>query len=257
MNLLALASAFRATLSLSDRLHFLHRAWRYRLLSEKFAIAYMRGRDLQGTTVVDIGANRGIYSYWMHKLAGPKGRVIAFEPQPELADELVKLRRSFGLNRLEIAQLGLSSEPASRKLARPKTHWGGASLEVQHGDVDWLSIQVTTLDRYFAERGDRPVRFIKCDVEGHELQVFQGGKELLLKDRPTLLFECWQGANPQCPTFVYLQSLGYAGFCFARDGLAPVAEYPHLRAHMHRHALADFVFLPNEAQAGLKRFKIA
>lgn len=49
------------------RLHFLRRAWRYRLRSEKAAVAFLMSRQLAGKTVVDIGANIGIYSYWMHK----------------------------------------------------------------------------------------------------------------------------------------------------------------------------------------------
>ena len=66
------------------RLHFLHRAWRYRLRSEKFGVSFLLSRDLTGKTAVDIGANWGIYSYWMHGLVGAEGHVIAFEPQPEL-----------------------------------------------------------------------------------------------------------------------------------------------------------------------------
>ena len=69
---------------LFDRLHFLHRAWRYRLRAERDELAFVLSRDLRGATVLDIGANRGIYSYWMHRVVGATGQVIAFEPQPEL-----------------------------------------------------------------------------------------------------------------------------------------------------------------------------
>src|SRR5262249_35181753 len=108
-----------------DRLHLLHRAWRYRLRTEKDELAFLMRRKLTGHTVLDIGANRGIYSYWMHKLVGPSGRVIAFEPQPELADYLHDVRGAFRLDRLKVVKAALSSRCGTGTLVRPTGHWGG------------------------------------------------------------------------------------------------------------------------------------
>ena len=41
----------------------------------------MMGLHLKGATVLDIGANKGIYCFWMMRAVGPSGNVIAFEPQ--------------------------------------------------------------------------------------------------------------------------------------------------------------------------------
>jgi len=230
-----------------ERLHFLHRAWRYRLRSEKLGISFLLSRDLSGKTVVDIGANRGIYSYWMHKKVGSKGRVIAFEPQQELFDWLHQLKIEFGLHRLEIVNAGLSSTSGSQDLFRPQNHWGGASLQPsEQKDVDTLLIKITRLDDYFHNHSDRPIGFIKCDVEGHEYEVFLGGEQVLLQDRPDLLFECYQEKDTECRTFKYLESLDYEGFCFSRQGLVPCSKYQTIRGSLHKHALSDFVFLPRE-----------
>ena len=231
------------------RLHFLHRAWRYRLRSEKFGVAFVLNRDLAGKTAVDIGANRGIYSYWLHRQVGPEGRVIAFEPQPELVSDLLDLRDSFHLHRLEVVEMGLSSESGERILRRPRTHWGGASFEGQgeeRADLELITTKVTTLDRFFENHAARPISFIKCDVEGHEYHVFHGGQRLLQEDRPDLLFECHDAAQPQCRVFSYLTTLDYEGYCFFRGGLAPVSDYGSLRPRMHKKALVDFVFVPKE-----------
>lgn len=237
-------------MNLLRRVRFLHSAWRYRLRTERFPLSYLLSQDLEGTTAIDIGANRGIYSYWLHRRVGATGRVIAFEPQPELQTHLAKLRESFGLARLEIAGMGLSSESGSMTLRRRRSHWGGASFDLHQEDRDDLesfSVQVTTLDDYLASRKpDSPVRFIKCDIEGHELPALRGSVRTLTDDRPDVLFECHDAANPACAVFSFLRSLDYEGFCFVEEGLAPVSEYAALRDRIHPKALADFVFLPRE-----------
>jgi FkbM family methyltransferase len=243
-------------MNLFERLHFLHRAWRYRLRGEKFGVSFLRSRDLKNKTAVDIGANRGIYSYWMHQQVGPQGHVIAFEPQPELQSCLRDLRSCFGLKQLEIAECGLSSQSGELTLRRPHGHWGGASFEKfksGRNDLDLIPVPITTLDHYLANHAARPISFVKCDVEGHELEVFRGGREILSEDRPDLLFECGNASDPDCPVFLYLKSLGYEGFCFAPQGFAPISEFGSLRPKLHKGALRDFVFLPKERAHGLLR----
>lgn len=232
------------------RLHFLHSAWRYRLRTERFPLSYLLSQNLEGATAIDIGANRGIYSYWLHRRVGATGRVIAFEPQPELQTHLAELRDSFGLSRMEIVGAGLSSERGELTLRRRKSHWGGASFDLhpeERDDLESIPVEVTTLDDYLASRNlDAPVRFIKCDIEGHELPALRGSTRTLAEDRPDLLFECHDAANPDCAVFAFLRGLDYEGFCFFGNGLAPVADYSALRSRMHPKALADFVFLPRE-----------
>ena len=56
--------------------------------------------------------------------------------------------------------------------------------------------------------------FIKCDVEGHELEVFRGAEALLARDKPTLLFECHDDEADRGDLFEYLIGLGYDGYFF-------------------------------------------
>ena len=141
-------SEFLKEYELVEKIHFLHRAWRYRLISEKFGVSFLLNSNLSGLTALDIGANRGIFSYWMHKKVGSNGKVIVFEPQPELNQELHALRNAFSLPRLEIAKVGLSSVTQKMKMYRPKTHWGGASVETGANDKsrEAFEVEVRTLD---------------------------------------------------------------------------------------------------------------
>jgi len=237
-------------MNLVERLHMLHRAWRYRLRSEPEEISFLLSRDLLGATVVDIGANRGIYSYWMHKKVGPLGRVFAFEPQPELNTHLNDLKSAFRLERLTVVEAGLSSSIGGRQLIRPKAQWGGGSLELDPSpDADTLQIATTTLDEYFLGSPARPLRFIKCDVEGHEYDVFLGGRRVLQEDHPELLFECHDVEARAGNLFSYLNDLGYDGFFFVNGALIPIAQYTRLRGEIPKPYL-NFAFLPRGANLG-------
>ena len=71
-------------LGLNEKLHMIHRCWRLRFKSEVPSIHYVRTAALAGATVLDIGANKGVFSIYMSRAAGPDGQLFAFEAQPEL-----------------------------------------------------------------------------------------------------------------------------------------------------------------------------
>lgn len=229
-----------------DRMHMVHRFWRYRLRSERQELAFLLRCPLQGALVADIGANLGIYSYWMHRAVGPMGRVIAFEPQPELQEHLSDLRESFRLNNLEIVPRGLSTKSGTAELIRPCTHWGGASLEEidNQEETERFQVPLTTLDKYFADRDER-LRFIKCDVEGHEEQVFAGGGTILSEDRPILLFECPEELARKGKLFAQLAGLNYEGRFFHNHALHPLSNLARYRSSIDQPYL-NYVFATDE-----------
>ncbi|HEY5666306.1 MAG TPA: FkbM family methyltransferase [Gammaproteobacteria bacterium] len=201
-------------LSQSNKLRMRYRCWRYRFKSEVPAISFVRGADLAGGTLLDIGANRGIYSIYMSRAAGSRGRVIAFEPQPELKSHLETIRRSFRLNNLEIENVGLSSERGELLLQRPGAGSGAASFHIDDSrEWDEVSVPVVRLDDFAAENAITDLRFIKCDVEDHELDVFKGGKATLARFLPALVFECSHEIASRGEIFEFLFELGYDG-CF-------------------------------------------
>ena len=202
-------------LSIRNRLHMRHRLLRYRFKSERPSIEFLMHRDLSGATILDIGANFGVYSYYMSKAAGPDGRLLAFEPQPELGVHLDAVKETYHLNNLTIVKQGLSSSSRILKMRRSAPGSGGASFHYESAkNLEELDVPVTTIDEYFSAKGNSPISFIKCDVEEHELEVFRGGEQTLLKYMPTLLFECHDTEATGGELFSYLTSLGYDGFFF-------------------------------------------
>jgi predicted methyltransferase len=66
-----------------EDVHFLVRCLRYRFRTEKLPLKTLMRLDLKGAAVIDVGANKGIYCFWLSRAVGQSGKVIAFEPQPE------------------------------------------------------------------------------------------------------------------------------------------------------------------------------
>jgi len=190
--------------------------------------------------MLDIGANHGIYSIYMSRAAGSDGNLIAFEAQPELGDHLQDVRESFALDNMTIVNKGLSSEPGMLQMRRSKVGAGTASFHAGVGE-GWekIDIPVIRLDDYVDEHDVGKVTFIKCDVEGHELDVFKGGEKLLARDHPAMLFECNEAEAQKGELFAYLDDLGYDGYFYhvtprdhrswrhkGRGFYVPYAEFP-------------------------------
>jgi len=181
----------------------------------------MRGLLRPGDVAVDVGAYKGGYVYWMRRAVGAGGSVLAFEPQPELATYLRRCMHDFGWTNVLVWEVALSCETGARPLylpgvgPSPGASLVGASLPA---GAEGYRVRTETLDRVLEGLGaDRPVRLIKCDVEGHELDVFRGAALTLEKHRPLILFECEARHlrdHSMADVFAHLQGLGYRGFFF-------------------------------------------
>jgi len=211
-----------------DSQHFLVRGLKARFLAQRIEFRLIR-RHLRSTdTVCDIGANKGSFVFWLARWCR-KGRVVAFEPQPQFAELLGRLARSLQLDNVTVEQKAVFSKPGHADLFVPKGHSPGASLVSKTAgatDFDTISVPMVRLDDYFAQ-GER-IAFIKVDVEGAELEVFKGAERILREQSPLLIFECenrhLDGFSVE-DVFAYLNGLGYAGHFIAGNSLLPVATF--------------------------------
>jgi FkbM family methyltransferase len=220
--------------NLADKIPLMFRAWRYRYRLDRAEISYLLGQLKPGDTVVDIGAHKGGYSYWMLRAVGKSGQVFAFEPQPALAQYLFKIKALFRFDNFIPNHCGLSSMTGELSLSVPSNGVSpGASFEsgLLPGAQQVHQVKVDTLDHYFASFPDTRIAFIKCDVEGHELEVFRGGEQLLRTQRPVLMFECEERHHLRYRSqdvFDFLMGLGYSGSFFYRGKLEPLEKLPEL-----------------------------
>jgi FkbM family methyltransferase len=192
--------------------------------------------------------------YAMREAVGGSGAVVAFEPQPELASYLRRCVLDFDWSNVMVVERALSSAAGVRTLWRPAdvpspaASLDGASLPPGPRGIQ---VAVDALDGALASLlPGRPVRLLKCDVEGHELEVLRGAAETLGAYRPLILLECEARHAPERPVrevFSHLEHLGYEGSFFWRGGRHHLAAFDAARHQVEgrRPYVNSFVFEPS------------
>ena len=176
-----------------------------------------------GSVAIDIGANKGVYSYLLSRICRT---VEAFEPNPKVCE---LLRRCVPAN-VSVYEVALSNSNGAAEMLLPIHRTGrfsnqGGTLQtkkVEGREFGTWPVEQRRLDEY----GFTEVSFIKIDVEGFELEVLEGAAETLARERPTLLIEIdeAQSKRPIAETFQALSDYGYDGFCL-RQALHRVDRY--------------------------------
>lgn len=156
-----------------------------------------------GAVVFDIGAHVGYYSVLASHLAGPSGRVFAFEPRPFNLQCLLRHKELNSLPQLEAFDVCVGASAGSARF-ESRTGSGTGHL-APDGD---LAVKVISLDDWLREGRLVAPDFIKIDVEGAEREVLEGARELLRERRPKLLLSLHSGALNAWAQ-AHLRALGY------------------------------------------------
>jgi FkbM family methyltransferase len=183
-----------------------------RVQADDVAISAILAASLGGNGgYVDVGTNRGQVLAEAVRVS-PRGRHIAFEPIPLLADELAATFPGVDTRRKAI---GAAPGRAEFCHFRALDGWSGLRRSPQisdrRGEPEFIDVEVSTLDAELA--GESP-KVVKIDVEGAEVQVLEGGRDVLASVRPLVIFEhvyaaaALYGAEPGAP-FELLAGLGY------------------------------------------------
>jgi FkbM family methyltransferase len=150
-----------------------------------------------GMTFYDLGANIGFFSLMAARLVGPNGLVVSFEADPEIA---TRLRENLSRNQFThvwVEQKVVWSESTSVSFARvdPNTSpdRGLGHVSDDSSTSEMITVEAVSLD-HFVSSHPAP-DFLKCDVEGAEVAVFQGAANLLSGKRPILLVEMHSAEN--------------------------------------------------------------
>lgn len=149
-----------------------------------------------GMTFYDLGANIGFFSLLAARLVGEQGRVIAFEADPEIAARLREHVEHNKFRAVTVAERAVWSESAKVFFERidPATSPDrGLGHVTCVSSPNTIEIEAVTLDDF--ARTSPPPDFIKCDVEGAEVEVFRGAQCLLAERRPGILCEIHSEEN--------------------------------------------------------------
>jgi FkbM family methyltransferase len=156
-----------------------------------------------GGVVYDLGANVGYYTLLSAVLAGPRGRVFAFEPLPR---NLEFLRRHLSLNRIDNATV--IEAAVTDRGGTVRFEEDASTSKGRIGAQGTLEVRSVALDELVArERMPRP-DLLKIDIEGGEFLALQGARRALFKSHPPIFLSTHSGkAHKDCLSF--LESLGY------------------------------------------------
>ena len=172
-----------------------------------------------GMTFVDIGANEGLFSLFAARRVGSAGRVVAIEPSSR---ERRQLERNVGRNRLgnvTIVPHALGSEAGSARLhIAAKLHGGhntfGDFVHEGASAAATEEVLVETFDALARRLALGRVDAVKIDVEGAELKVLNGMRDVLRTARPVLLIEANEDAlrRQAASTAAMIALLGELGY---------------------------------------------
>jgi len=205
-----------------------------------------------GMFVADIGAHMGYYTVKLGSLVGPAGKIISFEPNPEMSRFAECNIAINGIN-AELKKIGLGKKREVATLSFDQGNQAQATLtDIGHTDYSF-EVQIDTLDNVLS--GSAPVDLIKLDAEGYEPMILEGARETLAR-------------SPNCAVMLELNLVrwerfaklddlpGLIGedktiFAVTHDGHLMKMSFSELRAFLNTCFLTEnyFLFCPPNAEA--------
>lgn len=184
-------------------------------------------------TVIDIGANVGHYSNAVMQLS-PSARIYAFEPHPSTFKALTDSAQKYGYHAFNVAcsdkvGKGLLFDHADAAIGTEHASLVPNVIEAVHASSSAsYKVDVTTLDLIVDELEISSIDLLKIDVEGAELSVLRGAKDLLkCKKIAVIQFEFTEAS---IQTRVFMRDFAeilkdYEMFRMLPDGLVALGKY--------------------------------
>jgi FkbM family methyltransferase len=149
-----------------------------------------------GELALDVGANIGYMTSLLARASGAGGRVIAYEPNPDVYQQLVRNVRRWpdaALAKVEVREAALSDRSGTAPLTIPEgnSEWSAIgdqpTARAPTSEHVTVPVQTVTLD---GELQSEAVGVLKLDVEDHEAAALRGALTLLKNKRiRDILFE--------------------------------------------------------------------
>lgn len=156
---------------------------------------------------IDVGAHAGKYAIRVaRKFADETGKVIAVEPEKLNFNALKEnARRNSVENKIIFVNKACSSKRGDAKLYLDPFLGGSASLLKNEKRNKFEDVSLDTLDRVVRESKVelKNIELIKIDVDGGELEVLKGCKQILRSAKPKIVFEALDSsAFEKCCAFL-------------------------------------------------------
>jgi FkbM family methyltransferase len=199
-----------------------------------------------GENVLDVGAQVGYTALVFSKIIGEKGRVFAFEPEKANYESLQKNFALNNLTNIETFKKAVAETSKTLRLYLSNDNNAGAHSTVFNDRTlksDYEEVEAITIDSIMQQLPK--ISCIKIDVEGAEIDVIDGAKELLKRDSPFIVAELSaelqnvRGLSVGQFKERLFKEFGYSPFTIEESGL--LKSTPLNSFHFHD----NIVFLPN------------
>ncbi|MFM6399666.1 MAG: FkbM family methyltransferase [Planktothrix sp.] len=171
-----------------------------------------------GFNVFDIGANIGWYSLNIAKIHSHTTKIWSFEPIPKTFSSLTRNVAMNEVQNIQLHNFGFSNEEKELKFyVQPEASVSASSANITgSNNIIEIVCHVKRLDDFIRETGLK-IDFIKCDVEGGELFVYQGGLQSIQINQPIIFTEMlrkWSAQFNYHPNEIInlLSGIGYRCF---------------------------------------------
>lgn len=201
-----------------------------------------------GTDSIDVGVYRGVYSYEMSKYSE---KVHSFEPNPIIFKYINKNLKKF-IKNIHLYNFALSNQNKTMNLKIPIRNsnsnkeifeeyyeMGKATIHNENNFENYENFEIQT-KKIDELNFDNKISFIKIDVEGHELEVIEGAKNTIKRDKPILLVEIEKQYTKKevAESINFINSLGYKSYFFNKKDLKSTTELNNLDL------FNNFIFFP-------------
>ena len=189
-------------------------------------------------TIIDLGANLGYFAKNFARLA-PQGRVICIEPILPFYTILQKFLGSY--SHVELHNIALGEENGKVEMVLPESNGvirtGLPHIIQENENVSAQKTIVVDLKKgseLFSSL-DR-IDYIKCDIEGYELIVFNEIRAIIAKHRPMIQIEI---AEANIMSFIeYFDKLDYLQY--------GICNFKIIQEKGLQKEIGDFLFVPKE-----------
>jgi FkbM family methyltransferase len=134
-------------------------------------------------TVIDVGANQGQYGAFLRERVGFTGRIVSFEPIPEIAEKLRARAASDG--RWTVRECALGAKPGRLAInvtamtTMSSFHPLQVDFQSAHPVVATPDVEVSTLDAELVGAVNLNHAYLKLDTQGFDLEVLKGASETI------------------------------------------------------------------------------